>query len=261
MTSKYDTKHKLVKVVLFFPVIWQVQEIILWYSINRYQCLYPYNWSDFMHVQINLQAGFTVKNIKKIMMISTYFFRFGYGIFKQKWIPQTIQIVLATMLSILTKHLILLWILFIIHFKLQRDRYKQHHVFYKTAKHCNTHQWTEPSGESKGFGLIGNTGITQSEWLKFPVVIPLFHRFWPFHATAHQVSFVLAWISKTLGQKLLTGEIGSQVVPVNSRGVGLKSVALFMAASWVAQQGWVCRSKQFPPRTWCLHYVHRIIES
>lgn len=198
MTSKYDTKRKLVKVALFFPVIWQVPEIILWYSINRYQCLYPYNWSDFIHV-------FYSKKYKKIMMISTYFFRFGYGIFKQKWIPQMIQIVLATMLSILTKHLILLWILFIIHFKLQRHRYKQHQVFYKKAKHCNTHQWTEPSGESKGFGLIGNTEITQSEWLKLPVVIPLFHRFWPFHATAHQVSFVLAWISKTLGQKLFNG--------------------------------------------------------
>lgn len=69
---KYDTKHKLVKVVLFFPVIWQVQQMIHRYSINRYAYLYPYNWSDITHVQINLQVGFTV-NIKKLLWFSPVF--------------------------------------------------------------------------------------------------------------------------------------------------------------------------------------------
>lgn len=156
---KNDTKHKVVKVFPFFPVIWQVQEIIHWYSIHRYVHLYPHNWSDIIHVQINLQVGLTVKNIKK----KNYFhflFIFYLRIFKQKWIPHTIQIVLVTMFSTLIKHLILELVLFIIHFKLHRDRYKQHHVFHKKAKHYNIHQWTGPSGESKGFGLMGNIGIT-----------------------------------------------------------------------------------------------------
>lgn len=70
---KYDKKHELVKVILFFPVIWQVQQIIQWYSINRYVYLYPYNWSDIMRVQINLQVGFTVKSVKNLLWFSPTF--------------------------------------------------------------------------------------------------------------------------------------------------------------------------------------------
>lgn len=51
------------------------------------------------------------------------------------------------------------------------------------------------------------------------MVISLFYWFWPFLATSDQMSFVLARLSKIPGQHLLIGKVGSQVVPVRSRGV------------------------------------------
>jgi len=49
------------------------------------------------------------------------------------------------------------------------------------------------------------------------------------------MSSVLAWISKMLGQKLLMGEVASQVVPVSSPGACLRTVILFTVAARVAQ--------------------------